>query len=182
MKNREVVEYNKGKENKFAFVFSCPGQLEQSHNKLVFGKTGENLEILLRYLKPEKFIKENFNDRYDFRITNSSNKVHYKKWNNRTEPLISEIKKEENINRLIEELKDITDTIICFGRKAEVALKQIEKDIKVKPLYTNHLGSRGLNAFVKKRELKITTKGNERTKEILEQVAQELKDKYNKIK
>lgn len=39
--------FNKGKNNKIAFVFSCPGQEEEKENKPVAGGTGDNLEEIL---------------------------------------------------------------------------------------------------------------------------------------
>src|SRR5690606_41955365 len=85
MKNRETVDYNKGRINRIAFVFSCPGQEELKSGKLVYGKTGYNLELLLQELKKRDFITEKFENRYDFTITNSHNEVHYKALNNRSE-------------------------------------------------------------------------------------------------
>lgn len=198
IKPRDIVKCNEGKNNKIAFVFSCPGQEELNSEKLVFGQTGRNLDKLLNELE-DKFLKKTLNKntfmewkkfngkdkRYFFRITNSHNQVYYKgylgKNDKRTEPLDSTIKEENNLERLRKELKE-SEIIICFGNKAKYALNQINKIIEAKVLYTNHLGSRGLNGFVKRKNINITTKGEERTKEILTQIAKELIDQYNQSK
>jgi len=171
MKDRKTVEYNKGKISRIALVFSCPGQLEQIHDKLVFGKTGCNLELLLKELKRRDFIKEDFEDRYDFTITNSHKKVHYKSWNNRTEPLLSEVKTAENIERLINELED-AEIIICFGKRPKTALEICEKNLKAKVLYSRHLGLQSLNQIYLKKGI------SNRTEERVKIVAQELIEQY----
>ena len=172
---RETVEYNKGKIKRIALIFSCPGQLEQIHNKLVFGKTGCNLEFLLKELKGRDFVKEDFKDRNDFTITNSHNKVHYKSWNNRTEPLLSEVKVPENIERLTTELKD-AEIIICFGKRPKVALEICKDNLKAKVLYSRHLGLQSLNQIYLEKEI------SNRTEERIKIVAEELIDQYNQSK
>src|SRR5690606_5899010 len=139
MRERETVNFNNGRINRITFVFSCPGQEELKSGELVFGRTGCNLELLLKELKKRDFIKEDFKDRYDFRITNSHNEVHYKALNNRTEPLNSKIKEEDNLQRLLKELKE-TEIIICFGKKSKYASHQIKDKLneKSKIIYSRH--------------------------------------------
>lgn len=176
---RETVEYNKGKIKRIALIFSCPGQLEQIHNKLVFGKTGCNLEFLLKELKGRDFIKEDFKDRYDFTITNSYNKVHYKgyldKNDKRTEPLLSEVRTSENIERLTTELKE-AEIIICFGKRPKVALEICKDSLKAKILYSRHLGLQSLNQIYLEKGI------SNRTEERIKIVAKELLDQYNQSK
>lgn len=176
MKNRETVDYNKGRINRIAFVFSCPGKEEQDNNKPVAGKTGCNLELLLKELKKRDFIKEDFRDRYDFIITNSHNEVHYKALNNRTEPLNSKIKEESNLSRLKKELKD-AEIIICFGKKSKYALHQIKDklDEEAKILYSRHLGLMSLNQI--KLEKGITNRTEERIKILAKDLIKQFQSK-----
>lgn len=181
-KLRDIVEYKESKIKRIALVFSCPGQLEQIYNKLVFGKTGCNLELLLKELKSRNFVKEDFKDRYDFTITNSHNKVHYKSWNNRTEPLLSEVKVPENIERLTTEFKD-AEIIICFGKRPKIALEICKDNLKAKVLYSRHLGLQSLNQISEDINGNKLTKGKEgNTDKRIQVVAKELIDQYNQNK
>ncbi len=146
------VKRNDGREEaKTAFIFSCPGQEEQKSGKLVNGRTGKNLDIMLSILNrqyPEIFP---YCGRYDYRITNSSENVHYKAFDNRSEPKEAEITDPENIRRLI---NDITGYkyIITFGRCAALAADEIKK-LGLMPdsvfLYSRHLSFLSLNSSIK---------------------------------
>src|SRR5690606_35035215 len=180
MKNRETVDYNKGRINRIAFVFSCPGQEELKSGKLVYGKTGYNLELLLQELKKRDFITEKFENRYDFTITNSHNEVHYKALNNRTEPLNPKTKEEDNLQRLLKELKE-TEIIICFGKKSKYALHQIKDKLNEKSniLYSRHLGLMSLNQIKDDIQGKPLENGNkENTIKRIEVIAQNLTEQY----
>jgi hypothetical protein len=144
-----MCHYNQGKFKDIAFVFSCPGQEEEKNKKPVSGITGHNLNLFISELFKNDKEKKNFS-RYDFRITNSVSQVYYRELNGRTEAKISEIKNSQNIERLYNEIKDIEKVIICFGRKAEKALKILSKtyDIsKVEIIYFKHLGLQSLNRY-----------------------------------
>jgi uracil-DNA glycosylase len=186
IKPRDIVKCNEGKNNKIAFVFSCPGQEELNSEKLVFGQTGRNLESLLEELKRRDFIKEDFKDRYDFTITNSYNKVHYKgyldKNDKRTEPLLSEVRTSENIERLTTELKE-AEIIICFGKRPKIALEICKNNLKARVLYSRHLGLQSLNQINEDINGNKLTKGKEgNTDKRIQVVAQELIDQYNQSK
>lgn len=133
MKNNHL---NKGTRKDFAFVFSTPGQKEELHSKPVSGKTGENLEILLKFLKDE--MDEPYGDRYDFRITNSFPKVLYRKKDGRTEPNLKDILQIENIERLKTELRDIEKYVIFFGEKAKSTAIYLT-ELKAKFIFCQHL-------------------------------------------
>ena len=79
-------------DSKIVFIFSCPGKKEGENNKVCFGQTGKNLEILLKELKsidPETFPTS---DRYRYMILNSCDTVYPNKDNkHKTEPDYSEI-------------------------------------------------------------------------------------------
>src|SRR5690606_12293094 len=119
---------------------------------------------------------EGFKDRYDFRITNSHNEVHYKSLNNRTEPLNSKRKEEGNLQRLLEELKE-TEVIICFGEKSNYALHQIKDKLneKSKILYSHHLGLMSLNQI--KLEKGITNRTEERIKILAKDLIKQFQSK-----
>lgn len=158
------ISCNQGDKNaKVAFVFSCPGQKEEKENKLVAGMTGKNLNCLISCLRNNHGLCELFpsEDRYYYRITNASTKIHYEAKNGLSEPTDSEIVDEKNLERLCNDLQGF-DYVITFGRKAEFAVSKLEIDstiINVK----YHLGLRGINNIkfdVHGCELKVGEKGN----------------------
>lgn len=132
--------------NHVAFLFNCPGQEEEKNRKPVAGKTGENLDILLRYLESKDKNNFQFTDRYSYRITNSWDKVEYKKKTNRTEAKISEIKQEKNLMRIKDELKNI-ETLVLFGNKAQKIIKFLDFDGIV--IKSKHLSMQGLASIDK---------------------------------
>lgn len=76
-KIRSVLRIEGRKGNKVALVFSCPGKVEEETGILVNGATGVNLEMLLAMLReshPELFKNTK---KGDYRVTNSSNIVHF---------------------------------------------------------------------------------------------------------
>lgn len=162
------AHFNKGKSSNIAFVFSCPGQEEMNAKRPVNGITGANLEILLGILKENKFI-EDFQSRYDFRITNAFSKVLFKEKDQRTEATLSEIYEPKNIKRLYTELEDISDVIICFGRKALKAVQRVNKTQphRLKPhiISSCHLGLSSLN------RVKVNEEGSKATRARLTLVA-----------
>ena len=145
--NSNQCHYNQGIYKKIALIFSCPGQEEEIKGQPTSGTTGTNLEYFLSQL----YLNQNFNfrNRYDFRISNSVSEVHFKERTNRTEPLISTIKKKDNIIRLYNEIKDIETLIICFGKKAEIAIKEVLKRYNslthLQIIYSPHIGLQSLN-------------------------------------
>lgn len=161
----DIVKYEEGKSCKeIAFVFACPGRVEadadNGKGRVCAGKTGDNLEKLIRKLnekEPELFQIPNGNneDRYEYLITNSYDGVLYKDKDRRTQPYIREIKNEENIKRLSRELKGCK-IIIAMGKKAEVAIKELEKQklLNEKRIaFSRHLGLQSLNPWKKGRTL-----------------------------
>lgn len=149
---KSIVKYNKGSDDcVVAFVFSCPGTEEKKNKKLVFGKTGENLNTILQDLIkqfPELFHSTN---RYAYRITNASQIVHPNKGDKRTEPLISEITAAGNLKRLYNEIKNYK-YVISFGNKAKRAVDDCLVGKKKKPIhihYKYHLGLQSINRRIK---------------------------------
>lgn len=131
---------NIGKNSKIAFVFSCPGKTEFENEKPAFGQTGKNLEQILKNLDID------FESRYDFTITNASTSVNYKNLNNKTESTSSEILTLSNISRLNEELKDISDYIFFFGKKAKSTAIYLTNN-KAKFVFSPHLSLQSLNSI-----------------------------------
>lgn len=151
--------YNRGKYNDIALVFSCPGQNEKIYNRPVSGMTGFNLCKLLFELKKHtctKRIFKQYNCIYDFRITNSWSNIEYKgnSPKNRSEANDSEIKCEKNLTRLGNELNDIEKLIICFGKKANLAVKCFAKcrsGKSIKIIHLPHLGAQSVNKICSKK-------------------------------
>lgn len=141
--------YNKGIKTDIALVFSCPGKKEENQSRPISGQTGKNLDYFLTRLSEK--LKFEFKNRYDLRITNSVKTVYYKNsTSNKTEPTTYEIKDENNLIRLYNELYDIEGFILCFGKKAELALNEIQKNsdfkLKTNKIFTvRHLSNSSLN-------------------------------------
>jgi len=131
---KNPCHYQHGKKTDFAFVFSCPGQVEEEQGRPVAGKTGNNLQILLKLLKLNKD---------DIRITNAWPLPEYKSKTGRSETPNQEIKSRWNIERLEEELSDINGFIICFGEKAKLAINSTGLNEKI--IFNRHLGLQSIN-------------------------------------
>lgn len=143
----EYLSRNEGKNNKVAFVFSCPGAAEEKNNRLVSGTTGKNLNKIICILRQDFSCEHIFDseNRYDYRITNASMKVHYKSKDGRSEPTKKEITALENIQRLTEDLKEYK-IIITFGNNAKFAVNQCkDKFENLKIIDVRHLGLQSLN-------------------------------------
>lgn len=148
--NNGIVKRNEGRGDiRTAFIFSCPGQEEEKSGLLVNGQTGKNLDMVLTFLKakrPDLFPSEN---RYDYRITNSSERIHYKALDGRTEPSAAELREEENLSRLAEDIRGF-DTVITFGRCAAEAARLIAESTEGTTfLYSRHLSFLSLNSSIK---------------------------------
>lgn len=178
------THYNRGKFNKIALVFSCPGKKEEEAKKPVAGCTGKYLDLFLKkFLEISDDLDKNFN-RYNYRITNSYDKVLYKSKDGRTEPNIKEICEERNIKRLFDEIKD-TDIVIAFGRKAQRALDEIMKkyqdNVNIKVIKTRHLSLQFLN------RMKINGNGSITIEDkidylVMDAIKQLNEEEYSKIK
>lgn len=144
---RRVARIEGREDNRVALVFSCPGQVEEKTGILVNGRTGVNLEILLRMLHdslPEIF---RYTDKGDYRVTNSSNIVHYGGNGNGTEPGKKEIRNPENLERLIGDLKGYT-WVFTFGAKANMALDNVREELDPGTQVVqvpHHVGMQGIN-------------------------------------
>jgi DNA-binding Lrp family transcriptional regulator len=155
--------YNEGINKEIAFVFSCPGNAEKENGFPIAGETGRTFDTLLERLKENGIIK-NYNCRYDFRITNATINIEAISETNRTEAKNAEIKKESNITRLFEQIKDYK-VIICFWEKAKIAVSFLKNKVnqKTKIISVRHLSPM---AFIK--EEKKTRK--DRAEFVFEQI------------
>ncbi len=133
----------KGRKNRVAFVFSCPGRHEEADNRPAAKTTGKNLDKLLKKLSER--LNQSDLLRENITITNSWNKVEYKLLTHRTEATDKEIFSQGNISRLNDELRNITHFVVCCGDKATSVIDKCTLKNNVKVLSTVHLGTRGLN-------------------------------------
>ncbi len=158
--------YQHGKKTAFAFVFSCPGQVEEKNGRPVSGKTGDNLDVLLEYLNLNK---------EEIRITNAWPLPEYKNKTGRSEAPNQEIKSRWNLARLENELLDIKGFIVCFGEKAKLAIESTNL-IKNKLIFIRHLGLQSINQI----KIDSSTERKNKTSKRLVIIAKEIRDKINK--
>lgn len=94
-----TVSYCKGeKDNKVAFVFLCPGQIEEILNKPICGVTGSHLQYLILELQANESLANYF--KYKYRIINLSENIYYDGSKNGTKPNKLQVESEESIKRL----------------------------------------------------------------------------------
>ncbi|WFO49632.1 uracil-DNA glycosylase family protein [Aeromonas veronii] len=142
------AHYEQGSETKIAVVLSCPGKQEKEHNKPASGATGANLNYILNKLE-NKYNHSSFK-RDKITITNAWDKVEFKGKNGtqRSEPTLFEVLEEANLDRLSDEIKNISEYIICCGVNAKASLLTLKYANKIsqgcKVIYIPHLGTRGL--------------------------------------
>ena len=149
---RLIVRRNEGKKDiPTAFIFFFFFQEELKSGKLVNGQTGKNLDMMLSILNKNYPGIFPSCDRYDYRITNSSEYVHYKAFDNRTEPKKNEILEKDNLSRLIEDIREYK-YIITFGKCALLAAESSANifDMSDKRfIYSQHLSFLSLNSSIK---------------------------------
>lgn len=177
--------YESGSSNEVTLVFSCPGQKEMKLKRPAAGKTGKNLDIVLKNLDDYKGIKWN---RKSVTITNSWPNIEYNKFTGRSEATKHEIIHSDNLDRLYDDIKVTTKYIICFGENANYAVNQINRNLQATIITARHLSSRNLNANIKEDiNGNIIKKGTtDIEKEIntnarLEVVAKEIKEEIEKL-
>ena len=154
-KNPYTVNHHNNQKSSVCFIFSCPGQDELVNNRVCFGETGENLDILLHYLVNQRCDVFNSRNRYDYDILNTSNVVHFYALDKKTQAGIREINKHfEEIQKYIIANTNLS-YIILFGKKAELIDSKIQKvvddtkrDIKI-ITGIKHLGYQALNQIDK---------------------------------
>lgn len=153
LQNKEnTPHFNKGIKTDIAFVFSVPGQIELYNNRPAAGQTGVNLEELMflinkRGNKIFDLDEKSKINRYKYRITNSYCIPLYKGNNQdgKSEWDKSDVLKDNNIERLKNELIDIEKYIFVFGDKAKIAIDNAKITNVKKIIYIRHLSLQSLN-------------------------------------
>ncbi|WP_203362759.1 uracil-DNA glycosylase family protein [Bacillus sp. REN10] len=150
--NFAMYHYEKGRQDDIAFVFSCPGAVEEMEGRPAAGRTGKNLERLLSILNKE-YRKDISWTRNDITITNAWSHVEYKARSGRTEATVREVLSAENLRRLCEEIKHVKTAIICSGERAAASIFRLVNEEKLNPSVQvakiRHLGLRSLNQIKK---------------------------------
>ncbi|WP_338749059.1 uracil-DNA glycosylase family protein [Bacillus sp. FJAT-52991] len=143
-----MYHYEKGKQDDIAFVFSCPGAVEEMEGRPAAGRTGKNLERLLAILNKDYGQAISWT-RNEITITNAWSHVEYKALSGRTEATVKEVLSAENLCRLSEEIKHVKTAIICSGQRAAAAVFALANEGKLYPyvqvVKIRHLGLRSLN-------------------------------------
>lgn len=172
---KTTPHFQKGLENRIAFVFSCPGSHEAEKGYPAAGRTGKNLELLLE--KMNEWTATDDWKREKITITNAWDKIEHIGKTGRTEASDAQIMQSDNLARMVRELAHVEHIIIASGKKAEKAVKAIEHGLKanVIVIVIRHLGMQSINQIqtdVKGNALKTGEKGN--TAQRMEVVALEL--------
>lgn len=141
--------FSKGSKDAIAFVFSCPGRHEEAAGQPAAGKTGRNLEALLKLLAPLLEIATLTRDQLT--ITNAWASVEFKGRTGRSEASSADVRLSQNIDRLASELRHVTDLIVFCGVNARLAAQELAKQhlvgAMVRLSFVDHLGDRGLLAI-----------------------------------
>jgi len=162
--------FNEGTIKEIAFVFSCPGRFEKNNNFPISGETGKTFDLLLKMMKEKGIIKEKYDCRFDFRITNATINIEYKEETGKSQANDLEVKKDKNIQRLFSEIKDFK-RIICFGRKAEIAVLKMKELKDRNIIYVRHLSTQ---AFRNEKGIDKTRIG--RAKYVFDELDKQLKE------
>lgn len=137
------VHLQVGKEKKVAVVFSCPGRHEEVAGHPAAHSTGRNLETLLSLLARE--LNRDDLTRANLTITNAWPEVEYRARTGRSEATAREIRGAGNLQRLQEELEEVTEFIIFCGAKAKAAGRQLRLKHQPQLVFIQHPGLRGLS-------------------------------------
>lgn len=178
-----TASYCKGvQDNKVAFVFLCPGQIEEILNKPICGATGAHLECLISELQADTDLNKYFKYtcRYKYRVINLSETVYYNGSKNGNRPSGSQVKSEENIERLQDALENMELILVFSLEYKDMFQKQVLLENKGAKniVYSRHLSSQSINQIdkdVSNMEIKENSEGNLKrrikviAKEIIEQ-------------
>jgi len=149
---KQQVHFQKGSEDQFAFVFSCPGREEEKAGYPAAKMTGINLVKLFVVLNEMKMKDYHFT-RERVTITNAWANVEYDAKTCRSEATNEEVLSPDNLNRLLEELAAVTELIVCCGQKARLAIQALAAENRLQAgtrvVYINHLGMKSINQITK---------------------------------
>lgn len=177
-----TASYCKGvQDNKVAFVFQCPGQIEEILNKPICGATGAHLECLILELKADTDLANYFKYtcRYKYRIINLSETVYYNGSENGNKPGTSQVNSVENIKRLHGALENM-ELIIVFSEKYKSMFQQhdlLENKGAKNVIYSRHLSSQSINQINKDvSDMKIEVNSDGNLKRRIKVIAKEITD------
>src|SRR3712207_3707555 len=89
------THYNQGRPDvPVAFLLSAPGSKEQLHGRPAAGTTGNNLDVVIRYLNRARSDLFPSLQRYDYTITNAVDQVRFAAATGRSEATEDEIRQE----------------------------------------------------------------------------------------
>lgn len=151
MKNS--VYFEKGEKDDVAIVLSCPGREERDANPPgpAKGQTGKNLEHIFSILTEQHGVHGL--SRTAVTITNAWPEVIFRAASKgKTEPSLSQVLEQNNLDRLHADLMDIKKYIICCGDNAREAIlklkaqKRIRYEVKI--IYTCHIGNVSINTKI----------------------------------
>lgn len=148
----KLVHYEPGSKNEIAVVLSCPGQEEEQAvpQGPAKGQTGVNLEDVLDILSKD-YNLEGFS-RNEITITNSWDQVEYPEKTKRSEATFIEILESKNLDRLSNELANVSKYIFACGQNASVSVMtlnyagKLSKDVDI--IFLEHLSNRALNSSI----------------------------------
>jgi hypothetical protein len=132
-----------GKEKRVAVVFSCPGRHEEEAGYPAAKGTGRNLNLLLSLLA--EALGRSDLTRENVTITNVWPEVEYLGKTGRSEASVKEITAPANLQRLQQELDEVTDFVIFCGDRARKAARRLKLRHDPKLVFVGHLGLRGLS-------------------------------------
>lgn len=139
--------FERGTNTRIAFVFACPGWLEQFHRRPAAGDTGQNLHRFLAILK--EWAVPGTPTREELTITNAHDGVMYSEQDGDTLPSRKQITEPANLDRLRRELAHITGWVVFCGEEAHLAASLLEGDSETPPGYSiakiRHLGMQSVN-------------------------------------
>jgi hypothetical protein len=139
------IHLQKGSEDRVAVVFSCPGRHEEVAGCPAAKATGRNLELLLSLLG--EALGRSDLSREKVTITNAWPEVEYLGKTGRTEASPREITTAENVERLQQELREVTDFVIFCGDRARLVAEKLRLQHHPKLVFTRHPGLRGLSTI-----------------------------------
>jgi hypothetical protein len=149
---KQQVHFQKGSEDQFAFVFSCPGREEEKAGYPAAKMTGINLAKLFAVLNEMKMKDYHFT-RERVTITNAWANVEYDAKTCRSEATNEEVLSPDNLNRLLEELAAVTELIVCCGQKARLAIQALAAENRLQAgtrvVYIKQLGMKSINQITK---------------------------------
>jgi uracil-DNA glycosylase len=148
-----AFHFNPDISKKVALIFGAPEQKEDQTGDPVTGGTKSALNVLLKMLSKRRIVKR-YKDRYDVKIINAVCSTKYNAKTGYAKITQKDIREENNINRLFDEVKDIQDFIICFGDHAQLAIEdvlragfQLKENVTI--IKVRHLSPRAFTCILK---------------------------------